>query len=97
VEDRKHKPYSRREVGIIVVVMVAGALLVGAFNSTTESIQTVSSGPLSISLNVVCTGFGEPTYYSTMDPEVNYTTYQYGRCLFGFWVSNGTPIVPAVH
>ena len=95
VDSGERRPYSRREVVIILTLVVAGALIVGNFNTTTQSVRTVSSGPLSISLEVVCAGFGEPTYYSTMDPEVNYTTYQYGHCLFGFWVSNGRPISPA--
>lgn len=96
METTERKPYSRNEIIVIILVVVVAAFVIGNFNSTTESVSTVSSGPLSISLNAVCTGFGEPTYYSTMDPEVNYTTYQYGRCLFGFWVSNGTPVAPSV-
>jgi hypothetical protein len=92
VQTDERKPYTRREIVMIIVVIVVAALIIGNFNSTTEAIQTVSSGPLSISLNVVCTGFGEPTYYSSMDQNLNYTTYQYGRCLFGFWVSNGQPV-----
>lgn len=92
LQNGERKPYTRREVIVILIIVVAGTLIVGTFNSTTESIQTVSSGPLSISLNVNCSGFGEPTYYSTLDPEINYTTYAYGHCFFGFWLSNGNAV-----
>jgi len=89
VNTAEHKPYTRREIIIIVTVIVVAALIIGNFNSTTTVISSVSSGVVSISLNVVCNGFGEPTYYNTMDVDINYTTYEYGHCYFGFWVSNG--------
>lgn len=92
MQTAERKPYTRRDVAIIIAVIVVAALIIGNFNSTTEAIQTVSSGPLSISLDVVCTGFGEPTYYSSMDQNLNYSTYQYGHCYFGFWFSNGQPV-----
>lgn len=92
MDTEQRRPYSRREIVIIVLIIIVGALVIGNFNSTTTTISSVSSGPLSISLNVVCNGFGEPTYYSTIDQDQNYTTYQYGRCYFGFWFSNGEDV-----
>lgn len=89
MDAQERKPYSRREIVIIIIIVIVGAVLIGNFNSTTTTISSVSSGPLSISLNVVCNGFGEPTYYSTLNQDTNYTTYQYGHCYFGFWFSNG--------
>jgi hypothetical protein len=92
VDTAERKPYTRREIIIIIVIIILAALIIGNFNSTTGTIQSVSSGPLSISLNVVCNGFGEPTYYSSLDQDLNYTTYQYGHCYFGFWFSNGEQV-----
>jgi hypothetical protein len=89
VDTAERKPYSRREIIVIIVIIILGALILGNFNSTTTTLQSVSSGPLTISSVVTCNGFGEPIYYSTMDPDLNYTTYQYGHCYFGFWFSNG--------
>jgi hypothetical protein len=89
VETTERKPYSRREIVIIVIIIIVAALVIGNFNTTTTIISSVSSGPLSISLNVVCNGFGEPTYYNSLDQDLNHTTYQYGHCYFGFWFSNG--------
>ena len=77
---------------IIVLVVAIVATIIGNFTSTTTAVSTVSSGPLSITENASCSGFAEPVYYSSMDSDVNYTTYAYGHCLFGFWVSDGVPV-----
>ncbi len=92
METRKELSYTRRDIIITVIIILVATLILGDLNTNTQSISTTSDGPLSISTNVTCTGFGEPTYYNTMDPELNYTTYQYGTCFFGFWVSNGQPV-----
>lgn len=89
VETAPRKPYTRREIIVIVIILVVAAFGLGALNSTTATVSSVSAGPLSISEYAVCQGFGEPTYYSSMDQDINFTSYQYGRCLFGFWFSNG--------
>jgi hypothetical protein len=101
METADRKPYTRREIIIIIIIIIVAALILGNFNSTTTTISSVSSGPLSISLNAACNGFGEPTYYSSIDQDSNYTTYQYGHCYFGFWFSNGqqassSPDVPTL-
>lgn len=75
-------------VGILLIVVVVSIAL-GALNTTTATVTTYSSGPLSISEYAVCQGFGEPTYYSSMDQDVNFTSYAFGHCFFGFWFSNG--------
>ena len=92
VDPIQHQSYSSRDIVIILLIVFVGALVVGNFNSTTQVVSGASSGPLSFSTNVVCSGFGEPTYYSSTDQDNNVTTYQYGGCYFGFWVSNGHPI-----
>ena len=91
-ETSKHAEYSRRDVVIIVAIVVLGAIVIGNFTTSTTAVQSVSSGPLTISMNATCTGFGPPTYWNSLDPDDNFTTYRYGFCLFGFWVSNGHPI-----
>lgn len=74
---------------MIIVIIVAAAAVIGNFTSSTTAVESASSGPLTISLNATCTGFGAPVYWSSLDPDNNFTTYKYGFCLFGFWVSNG--------
>jgi hypothetical protein len=88
----ERRPYSRREVVIIVIIIIVGAFILGNFNSTTTTLSSVSSGPLSISFNVVCSGYGEPLFYNSLDQSLNYSTYQYGRCYFGFFFSNGQQV-----
>jgi len=88
----EHRPYSRREVAIILIIVVAAALAIGNFTTSTTAVQSSSEGPLTISLNATCNGFGPPTYWGSLNPDDNFTTYKYGFCLFGFWVSNGTPV-----
>lgn len=92
METAEHKSYTRKEVIVIIIIIIIGALIISNFNSTTTTIQSVSSGPLSISYNVICNGFGEPTYYNSIDQDANYTTYQYGHCYFGFWFPNGQEV-----
>jgi hypothetical protein len=92
VETTPRKPYSRREVIVIIFIIVVAAFVIGALNTTTATVSSVSAGPLSISEYAVCNGFGEPTYYSSMDQDINFTSYQYGHCYFGFWFSNGQPL-----
>lgn len=86
------RTYTRKEIVIIILIIIAAATVIGNFTTTTTTVQSESSGPLTISFNATCSGFGEPTYWSSIDQDNNFTTYQYGRCLFGFWVSNGQPI-----
>ena len=74
------------------MIIIAATAVIGNFTTTTTAVSSASSGILTISENATCSGFGEPTYWNSMDQENNFTTYQYGRCLFGFWVSNGTPV-----
>ena len=88
----QHKPYTRREIVIIIIIIIAGAFVIGNFNSSTTAVQSETDGPLTISENATCSGFGVPTYSNSLDPYNNVTTYQYGFCLFGFWVSNGHPM-----
>ena len=92
----EHKPYSRREIAIILLIIVVAAFAIGNFNSSTTAVQSASVGPLTISENASCSGFGEPTYWNSLDPYDNVTTYQYGYCLFGIWISNGHTIGPGV-
>lgn len=92
VDHMGHQSYSRRDIAIILVIIVVGAFVIGNFNSSNQEVSGVSSGPLSFSTNVICNGFGEPTYYSSTDQDNNITTYQWGSCYFGFWVSNGQPV-----
>ncbi len=91
-EHGQHRPYTRREIAIIIVIILAATLVIGNFTTTTTAVQSASSGPLTISLNATCAGFGAPTYWNSLDPYDNFTTYKYGFCIFGFWVSNGQPI-----
>ena len=91
-EPEERRSYSRRDILIIVLIILAVATVIGNFTMTTTAVSSVSSGPLTISENATCSGFGEPVYSSSMDSDVNFTSYQYGRCLFGFWVSNGSPV-----
>jgi hypothetical protein len=88
----EHKPYTRREIVTIIVIIVAAAFAIGNFNTSTTAVQSASVGPLTISENATCAGFGAPTYWNSLDPYNNVTTYQYGFCLFGIWVSNGHAI-----
>jgi hypothetical protein len=92
METQDHKPYSRREIVVIIIIVIAAALVLGALNTTTATVQSVSAGPLSISEYAVCTGFGEPLYYNSMDSDLNFSSYQYGHCFFGFWFANGNPL-----
>ena len=92
VDRTQHQSYTRRDIVIMLIIIVVGAFVIGNFNSSTQMVNGASSGVLSFSTNVVCNGFGEPTYYSSTDQDNNVTTYQYGHCYFGFWVSNGQPI-----
>jgi hypothetical protein len=87
-----HKPYTRREIVIIILIIIVGAFVIGNFNTSTSAAQSTTDGPLTISENATCSGFGEPTYSNSLDPYNNVTTYQYGICLFGIWVSNGHAI-----
>jgi hypothetical protein len=99
-ETGQHREYTRREIAVIIVIILAAAVLIGNFTTSTTAVESSSSGPLTISLNATCTGFGAPTYWNSLDPDNNVTTYQYGFCLFGFWVSNGHPLggyVPTVN
>lgn len=91
-EAEEHKAYSRREIAVIIAIIVVAAIVIGNFNTSTSAVESASAGPLTISLNVTCTGFGEPTYWQSLDPYDNVTTYQYGFCLFGFWIPNGHPV-----
>lgn len=88
----QHKPYTRREIVIIIVIIIVAAFVIGNFNTSTTAVESASDGPLTISENATCTGFGAPTYWNSLDPYNNVTTYQYGFCLFGIWVSNGHPL-----
>lgn len=90
-EPAEHKPFSRKEIAVILVVVVVGAVVIGNFTTSTTAVESASEGPLTISENATCSGFGEPIYSNSLDPYNNFTTYQYGFCLFGFWVSNGHP------
>ena len=92
METTPSKPYSRREIVIIILIIIVAALAIGNFNSTVTTVQSTSSGLLTISLNAICNGFGEPTYWGSLDPDLSFTTYRYGHCLFGFWVSNGQQV-----
>lgn len=94
METTERKPYTKREVVVIIVIVIVAALLLGELNSTTSTVSSVSSGPLSISEYALCNGFGEPVYFSSMDQDLNFTSYQYGHCLFGFWISNGQTVTP---
>jgi len=88
----EHKQYTRREIAIILAIIVVAAFVLGNFNSSTVAVQSASEGPLTISENATCSGFGPPVYWNSLDPYNNVTTYQYGFCLFGIWVSNGHSI-----
>ena len=81
---------------MIIIIVVVGAFVLGNFNSSTTAVQSTSLGQLTVSENAYCSGFGEPTYSNSLDPYNNVTTYQYGFCLFGFWVSNGHPLGQAL-
>ena len=73
------------------MTVVVLSVVLGSLNTTTTTIASASSGPLSISEYVVCTGFGEPRYFNSLDLDLNFTTYRYGHCFFGFWFSSGLP------
>jgi hypothetical protein len=90
-ETLEHRPYSRREIVLISITIVVLAVILGSLNTTTTTIVSASSGPLSISEYVVCRGFGEPRYFNSLDLDLNFTTYRYGHCFFGFWFSSGLP------
>jgi hypothetical protein len=92
VEHMQEHSYTRREIVIIIIIIVVAAFVIGNFNQTNQVVSGASSGQLSFTTNVICNGFGEPTYYSSTDQDNNVTTYQYGSCFFGFWVSNGQPV-----
>jgi hypothetical protein len=91
-DPNERKPYTRKEIAIIVVIIVVAAFVIGNFNSSTTAVQSATDGPLTVSENATCYGFGAPTYSNSLDPYNNVTTYQYGFCLFGIWVSNGHPV-----
>ena len=88
----EHRPYTRREIAVILAIIVVAAFVLGNFNSSTVAVQSASEGPLTVSENATCSGFGAPVYWNSLDPYNNVTTYQYGFCLFGIWVSNGHSI-----